>query len=562
MQPNVPLQEPVPKPRRNVAFINVPDPTPPPLLEWQNGIPGRLEASDFDLRDPALDLAWWERPAPKNGKGKRREKSGAGAEEPITTTAAAAGLRRPVPKQNTPYDPPLTVECGPLLRYTGIRTEPIGEDDNEQFQSDEETPLHREIWHGTIMIVTRDSASTYSPPPTLTIYAQPRTLLPPPPAVIRPDTGERLAPEYVDPVAGVAKTGRNGRMLFVKPIDYVDEGLDLSGVEDDGGLFETSPSALLEAGHQAGGNYAATAYTAAAAAQSTAATNPDGEMLGRMKRITGVRLHVDPARDLTFWRFSIQIELRPHAESRIAYRINGGSPTGFWVPPAQTPMNIACHAGNGFSAAASGATERNRLNGPDPMWRDLLNAHQTRPFHALLGAGDQVYGDGAAREPGHFHDWMGLRVSTDNLQHPFNEDIRGELESFYLERYLHTFSTGLFSVVVGQIPMVNMWNDHEIIDGYGSFPHPFQKTPVFSGVGNVAFKYYLLFQHQSVPEETPADEPSWLLGTTPGPYIKQKSRNVMLSLGGGVSLLAIDCRTERTVRAPLSPFSAELSLQD
>lgn len=72
-------------------------------------------------------------------------------------------------------------------------------------------------------------------------------------------------------------------------------------------------------------------------------------------------------------------------------------------------------------------------------------------------------------------------------------------------------------------------------------------TPVFCGVGAVAFKYYMLFQHQSIPDEGPADEPSWVLGAAPGPYIGQFSRSIFLSLGKHVAFLGLDCRTERMV---------------
>ena len=73
------------------------------------------------------------------------------------------------------------------------------------------------------------------------------------------------------------------------------------------------------------------------------------------------------------------------------------------------------------------------------------------------------------------------------------------------------------------------------------------RTPVFCGLGNVAFKYYMLFQHQSVVDETSADEPSWLLGASPGPYINELSRSVFIFLGKKVAFLALDCRTERMV---------------
>ncbi len=81
-----------------------------------------------------------------------------------------------------------------------------------------------------------------------------------------------------------------------------------------------------------------------------------------------------------------------------------------------------------------------------------------------------------------------------------------------------------------------------------SYPHHFMSTPVFTGIGAVSFKYYMLFQHQSVLGETEADEPSWLLGAAPGPYIVERSRSVFLHLGRKVAFLGLDARTERMVR--------------
>jgi hypothetical protein len=129
---------------------------------------------------------------------------------------------------------------------------------------------------------------------------------------------------------------------------------------------------------------------------------------------------------------------------------------------------------------------------------------------------------------------------------PFTPAMQDELERFYLERYAMWFSQGLFGMANAQIPMVNMWDDHDIIDGFGSYPHHFMNSPVFSGLGNVAFKYYMLFQHQSVVDETEKTEPSWILGVQPGPYISELGRSLFMFLGGKVALLAVDARTERT----------------
>ena len=208
------------------------------------------------------------------------------------------------------------------------------------------------------------------------------------------------------------------------------------------------------------------------------------------------------------------------------------------------------------------------FSGPDPLWRDVLNSHQFRPFHVMIGGGDQIYNDAVMSQTKLFQEWLEIKNPIHKHEVQFSPEMQEELERFYLERYSMWFSQGLFGMANSQIPMINMWDDHgtfggihavpctqvntkrsctDIIDGFGSYPHHFMSTPVFCGLGAVAFKYYMLFQQQSVPDEGPADEPSWLLGAAPGPYINELSRNIFLSLGKHVAFLALDCRTERMV---------------
>ena len=186
----------------------------------------------------------------------------------------------------------------------------------------------------------------------------------------------------------------------------------------------------------------------------------------------------------------------------------------------------------------------------------------------MIGGGDQIYNDAVMSQTKLFQEWLELKNPIHKHEVHFSPEMQEELEQFYLERYSMWFSQGLFGMANSQIPMINMWDDHgtfgeihtahcrevntkrsyaDIIDGFGSYPHHFMSTPVFCGLGAVAFKYYMLFQQQSVPDEGPADEPSWLLGAAPGPYINELSRSIFLSLGKHVAFLALDCRTERMV---------------
>lgn len=380
------------------------------------------------------------------------------------------------------------------------------------------------------MIVTKDSVSSYDIAPTLRLFVQPIELLPPPPAEIR---DEPLAPEYVDPIAGHPKLGRKGETLYVRPVEHLEEGKDLSRDETDSGLFEKTRSPPDEPPTDGSPD------PPGSFASRRKRVERDGEKAGKYKDVRGFRLHTE--RGCTFWRFNIEVELT-EKQQRIAYRINRGPSTGFWVPARSQAMNIMFHSCNGFSLSAV----PDHFSGPDPMWRDVLNTHQSQPFHVMIGGGDQIYNDAVMRQTKIFQEWLVIKNPLHKHNAPFTTELQDEIEGFLLERYCMWFSTGLFGMANSQIPMINMYDDHDIIDGFGSYPHHFMTSPVFSGLGNVAFKYYMLFQHQSVVDETENSEPSWTLGLQPGPYINELSRSLFMFLGSRVALLAVDCRTERT----------------
>lgn len=458
------------------------------------------------------DSAWWERNGTSTSKTRR------------SSAGASSTSRPPSMAFDGPYDeggqtffqPPLYLKSGPLLRFTGIRKGPASR-----------SRPGVELWTGSIMIVTVDSKSKYERPPTLRIFKQPVDLLPPPPVEIDEASGIHLGPEYVDPIAGQVKVSRVGKTLYVKPAEALDEHRDLSRVENDSGLFEESRSASYS---QSDGK-----NTIGVLRYS----GQDGEKRGKYQEIPGFCLHSE--RGATFWKFNLEIELGSQ-QLRLAYRINRGPAIGFWVPARGATMNMMFHSCNGFSLSVDTHT----FSGPDPMWRDVLNCHQTRPFHVMLGGGDQIYNDAATTQTRLFGEWSRSKNQLHKNAQPFTAQMQEELEDFYLNRYAMWFSQGLFGMAASQIPMVNIWDDHDIIDGFGSYPDHTMSCPVMSGVGNVAYKYYMLFQHQALPLEDRSTEPSWLLGAQPGPYINEVSRSVYMSLGRQTALLGLDCRTERT----------------
>lgn len=262
----------------------------------------------------------------------------------------------------TKFKPPLFLKSGPMLRYCGLRSDKV------KSRSLREVLPDREIWRGSIMVVTEDAHSSYELAPTLRLFLQPVNLLPPPPAQLDGEIDE-IASEYVDPIAGLSKIGRDGRTLYIRPVEHLEEAKDLSNEETDDGLFEDHRTPMD-----------------GAADRKPTCPKPhyDGEKAGKFKEVRGFRLHAEQG--VTFWRFNIEVELRDQSQ-RIAYRINRGPATPFWVPAKDQAMNIMFYSCNGFSHGV----DPDQFCGPDPMWRDVLNTHQTQPFHVMLGGGSYIH---------------------------------------------------------------------------------------------------------------------------------------------------------------------------
>ncbi|KXT15005.1 hypothetical protein AC579_7738 [Pseudocercospora musae] len=495
-----------------------------PLEEWKQARAARLTAEDIDLDSVfagAKDAkdAWWEKPRRSSSSSKRAPPNLSQTDGPYEETANG-------------FQPRLFLKCGPLLRYTGIKRETV---QTRTGSSRPSTAREREVWRGSIMIVTEDDQSDLQSAPTLRLFAQPMDLHQAPPQHLL-QSGHELSPEFEDPVAGQVKLSRTGRALYVRPVAEIDGDVDLSREENNHGLYSASRTPILGPQNSIGPD--GRQFQHITFQDKSRIKSRDGEKAGRYRETSAIRLHGE--RGHTFWRFNVEIELTSR-QTRVAYRVNQGPAIGFWVPARAETMNIMFHSCNGFSYTV----DSNKFSGPDPLWRDVLNRHQSKPFHVMIGGGDQIYNDAAMHQTTLFKEYLHIKNPQAKHEADFTAEMQDELEDFYLHRYAMWFSQGFFGMANSQIPMVNIWDDHDIIDGYGSYPHSFMSTRVFSGLGAIAFKYYMLFQHQSVVAETERDEPSWLLGTSPGPYIQERSRSLIMSLGRKITFLGLDCRTER-----------------
>ncbi|ETW85467.1 hypothetical protein HETIRDRAFT_32709 [Heterobasidion irregulare TC 32-1] len=256
----------------------------------------------------------------------------------------------------------------------------------------------------------------------------------------------------------------------------------------------------------------------------------------------------------TFWRFLIEIPLDEH-EMRIRYHVNHGQEFDFYVPGRNQNMRLAAYSCNGFSAGVNADDFRGPgfQSGYDPVWVDLLSKHKERPFHALVGGGDQLYCDGLTREP-ELQDWVNHPKPDEKKKYPLTQEILSAIDRFYFNHYCHVFRSGAFARANS-----SMYVFHESIDGFGSYPDDLQRAPVFNTIGARGYFFFLLFQcFINVDVDGLDDRPgahysrSLIIGGQ-GSYVPFPSHTFLSYIGPTAWMLMLDCRAERKLDQVCSP---------
>jgi len=186
-----------------------------------------------------------------------------------------------------------------------------------------------------------------------------------------------------------------------------------------------------------------------------------------------------------FYRYEIQLTLLNKREKNVKYwfetengrRVQTPQTWNFFVPALDNAFNWAFYSCNGFTSDVE--DPETNFHGANPLWDDLLAAHDGKPFHAMVGGGDQIYNDDVLATP-EMVEWLALdeeaRVATE-----FTNEKKYAVEKFYFDHYTSHFASGTYSKALSLIPMVNCWDDHDILDGYGSYPAKYQLCAVMQG---------------------------------------------------------------------------------
>lgn len=260
-----------------------------------------------------------------------------------------------------------------------------------------------------------------------------------------------------------------------------------------------------------------------------------------------------------FFRYLIELDLT--AEEQVCHYTLNSETVDWWkfyLPAKTQAMNVISFSCNGFSLGANADDYKSSL------WYDVLQKHganeSERPYHVMLGGGDQIYCDSVKIMAKKLQQWTEMPNSDAKLKFQVDDEFVQQLCEYYLNHYFAWFGKGfwtgnisryidpLFPISMCTIPAVNIYDDHDIIDGYGSYPESTMGSLVFTSLGKLAFKYYMIFQHHQLPEDTlpPNFEAAWVKTKTKN-FIDQPNHSVVGKLGADIGLVGIDCRTERSL---------------
>jgi hypothetical protein len=152
----------------------------------------------------------------------------------------------------------------------------------------------------------------------------------------------------------------------------------------------------------------------------------------------------------------------------------------FWVPAERKIPRIAFVSCCGFhNKPADDKCIKAHYSG----WSKLL----TTKTDLLVLTGDQIYSDRLWREVKEARkSFYNGRYSTD--------DISRKLDAFFLHQYIKSWGHPAMAKALATIPNVMTWDDHDIIDGYGSHVPAIQNSDLFNTIFSIASRYYELFQ--------------------------------------------------------------------
>jgi hypothetical protein len=199
----------------------------------------------------------------------------------------------------------------------------------------------------------------------------------------------------------------------------------------------------------------------------------------------------------SLWRYDFRLPLAA-AERAVDYRI-GEEIWRIHLPALGGPLRVAFTACNGYEDERTGSASPGR----NLLWRKLEEEHARAPFHLLLHGGDQLYADSVWQEVRPLAAWRRLPARR-RLAARFTPEMAEAVGDYYFARYCWLWEQPELARIMPSVPSLMIWDDHDIIDGWGSHHPRWQACPVFQGIYAAARENFALFQLAARPDQLPA----------------------------------------------------------
>ncbi|KAI0842896.1 hypothetical protein F5Y06DRAFT_75872 [Hypoxylon sp. FL0890] len=246
-----------------------------------------------------------------------------------------------------------------------------------------------------------------------------------------------------------------------------------------------------------------------------------------------------------FFKYDVDLQMGEGGTERWTYAVTshlGCTRYEFVVAGrSETNWRFIAHSGNDFAASTS-QNERSKLGGLGFMWKDVLQKNvDCGGFHVQLGLGDQIYGDRLWKEVPLLKQWLAMPGKENRKNAAWTARHEEDVSHAYFHFYTSHFDQPFLREAFAQIPHVCQIDDHDIFDGYGSYPDYMQNSQMFKNIGRIAVDMYLLFQHHTTLEVLRNVSHDLDLFTVTG-----QGWHFVKYLGPAVVVVGVDLRSERT----------------
>ncbi|HDV4149784.1 alkaline phosphatase D family protein [Pseudomonas aeruginosa] len=259
---------------------------------------------------------------------------------------------------------------------------------------------------------------------------------------------------------------------------------------------------------------------------------PTNCVVDKVTRIASIPFG-SPTQDV--WRVDLSTSQKAAKSQQCSCSVSGGK-ASFYVPALGESPRVAYGSCNGFSADKYRKKVKDRQN---ERWFDMAARHKIKgkEFHVLVMGGDQVYTDDLMVIPGEMKDWADLWHSK-QVAAKWSRKLEKQVDEYFTQLYVQRWNQAGPREMLQSIPYVAMWDDHDITDGWGSYPQDLHECDVYQNLFRLATRYYRLFQQQLAEDEV---HPSAVPNQSP----QAKGFSLAYSGLGEVAFLVPDLRSER-----------------